>query len=158
MKKIMVFGIALALMAGGVFGWDVGGMDYLTIGTIQSYTNGTFYSTASNTNAFNATAYNGFGKLIVFVSGDEGTVANTNVDKVFIQSAPYSTGTWATVTDSSVTNYMPTLTTTATVSKVNVDLETLKNFVRIGVTTSSTGETNASHTVAAVLVCPAKND
>jgi hypothetical protein len=102
------------------------------------------------------TAYNGFGKLIVFVSGDQGTVANTNTDAIVVQHAPYATGTWSTVT--ALTASMPSLTTTATVTKVSVDLETLKNFVRIGVKSSSTGETNCAHTVGAVLVCTDRND
>lgn len=156
-----VLGIAAAAVAG-----DVGQKDYLVIAWPTTYTNGTFYSTGAGstatwapTNGFDLTAYNGVGKLVVFVSGDEGTVANTNTTtKVFLQQAASATGSYATVTDTAVTDYMPSLNTTAKVARLTVDLETLKNFVRIGVTQSSLGETNCQHTVGAVLVCPQKND
>ena len=167
MKKIAMVIVALLCGAMSVFAWDVGGKDYLVLAWPTTYTNGTFYSTGAGgtatcapaTNGFNLTAYNGIGKLLVFVSGDEGTVANTNTStKVFLQHAAYATGSYATVSDAVITNYMPTLNTTAKVARLTVDLETLKNFVRIGVQQSSLDETNCQHTVGAVLVCPAKND
>jgi hypothetical protein len=52
---------------------------------------------------------------------------------------------------------MPTLGTTAKVATVNIDLDALKNFVRIGVITSSMGETSAIHTVGAMIVSTDKN-
>lgn len=131
--------------------------DYLNIAWPKSYTNGTMYSSEGDTtNSFNLTAYNGLAKLIVFVSADQGTVANTNSDVVFLQHASAATGTYSTVTD--IAASMPTLSTTGKVVSISLDLETLKNWVRLGVKTSSMGETNASHTVGAVLVTVHKND
>lgn len=145
--------VCAAALAGGV--GDTTGYAYLNIAWPTTYSNGTAYSTGSTTNAFDATAYNGRVKLIVFVSGDQGTVANTNTDKVFLQEATYATGTWSTVT--SIASSMPTLGTTAKVATVNMDLDALKNFLRIGVITSSMGETSAIHTVGAVMVSTDKN-
>ena len=159
-QRLVGFALAFALPVLAMAG-DVGQKAYLNIAYPRQYTNGTFYSTGSNTNAFDLTAYNGIGKLIVFVSGNEGTALSTNLDHIVIQQADARTGSWATV--SALTADMPTLPLTAssatsTVTAITVDLETLKNFVRIGVTTSSLAETNAGHTVGAVLVCPQKND
>lgn len=158
MKKILG-AMAVAVMAASVVfgaGADTTGYDYINLAHPAQYTNGTTYSTGTTTNACDLTAYNGKAKLIVFVSGDEGTAASTNADRIVLQHAAYATGTWSTV--SALTSYMPTLGTTSKVATVNIDLETLKNFARIGVTTSSMGETNAAHTVGAVLVAPHKND
>lgn len=156
MKRAIQIAAVALMSAACVFAGDTGGKDYLVVAWPQSYTNGTFYSTtASTNNAFDLTAYNGFGKLIFFVSADEGTVANTNTsDTVFIQHAETKTGVWSTV--SAVVG--PALNTTSKVHTVSVDLETLKNWFRIGVTQHTLGETNCAHTVGAVLVCPQKND
>jgi len=159
MKRLVILVIGVALCAGVVLAQNPVKCDYLYIAWPTTYTNGTIYSTGSTTNAYNLTAYNGQAKLIVWVSGDEGLVANTNTStKVFLQHAPYNTGTWVTVTDAAVTDYMPTLNTTAKVATASIDLETLKNWVRIGVTQSSLGETNCQHTVGAMIVAPHKND
>jgi len=159
MKRLFTVAIGVALCACAVFAQNPVKSDYLNIAWPTTYTNGTFYSTGTTTNAYDLTAYNGQAKLLVWVSGDEGSVANTNTStKVFLQHAPYNTGTWATVTDAAVTNYMPTLTTTAKVAQASIDLETLKNWVRIGVTQSSLGETGCQHTVGAMIVAPHKSD
>lgn len=156
MKKILMIG-SVAMMASVAFGGSPIMHDYLNIAWPKSYTNGTMYSSEGDTtNSFNLTAYNGLAKLIVFVSADQGTVANTNSDVVFLQHASAATGTYSTVTD--IAASMPTLSTTGKVVSISVDLETLKNWVRLGVKTSSMGETNASHTVGAVLVTVHKND
>lgn len=164
MKKligIMVVGIVAALLSvGSVQAWDTGGKDYVTIATPLSYTNGTSYSTVANryagTNGFDLTAYNGRGKLIVFVSADQDTAGQsvTNTDAIFLQSATYATGTYATVTLTG----MPSLKATSQVAKVDIDLEAVKNFVRLGVISECAAGSNASHSVGAVLVCPSKND
>ncbi len=155
MKKRLATICASMLCACACMAWDVGGKDYVVVAWPTTYTNGTFYSLGA-TNGYDLTAYNGIGKLIVFVSGDEGTAASTNADKVFMQHSNLETGTYSTVT--TIADSMPTLGATAKVAKVTVDLETLKNWVRLGVTTHSLANTNASHTVGAVLVCPQKND
>jgi hypothetical protein len=155
MKKILI-GL-VAMTASVAFGGSPIMHDYLNIAWPKSYTNGTMYSSEGDTtNSFNLTAYNGLAKLIVFVSADQGTVANTNSDVVFLQHASAATGTYSTVTD--IAASMPTLSTTGKVVSISLDLETLKNWVRLGVKTSSMGETNASHTVGAVLVTVHKND
>ena len=156
MKKILTGLAVLAVLIGAACAGDVGQKAYLNIAWPTTYTNGTFYTGNTTTNGFDLTAYNGIGKLLVFVSGDQGTAASTNTDAIVLQHSALETGTYSTV--SALTAYMPSLTTTATVTAVTVDLETLKNWVRIGVTSVATGGTNCSHTVGAVLVCPQKND
>lgn len=157
MKKMIAGILAGAVMTVASFAGSPAGHDYLNIAWPKSYTNGTMYSSEGDTtNSFNLTAYNGQGKLIVFISPDEGTVSATNADVVFLQHADAATGTYATVT--SIAASMPTLAATGKVASVSVDLEALKNWVRLGVKTSSMGETNAAHTVSAVLVTTHKND
>lgn len=129
--------------------------DYLQLGFPKQYTNGTFYSAASSTNGYDLTAYNGFAKLIITASGDEGTVAATN-GTIVLQHSALETGTYTTVTELSA--YMPTLTTTGKCAVIDVDLEKLKNWCRIAITQSSLGQTNCAHTVGAVLVTPHRND
>jgi len=164
MKKLIgilvVWIIAGLLSIGRVQAWDTGGKDYVTVATPLSYTNGTSYSTVANryagTNGFDLTAYNGFGKLIVFVSANQSTDGQsvTNTDAIFLEHATYATGTYAEVSLPG----MPSLQATSQVAKVDVDLETLKNFVRLGVKSYCAVGSNASHSVGAVLVCPSKND
>ena len=157
MKKMIAGILAGAVMTVASFAGSPIMHDYLNIAWPKSYTNGTMYSSEGDiTNSFDLTSYNGLAKLIVFVSPDEGTVANTNADVVFLQHANAATGTYSTVT--SIASSMPSLSTTGKVVAVSVDLETLKNWVRLGVKTSSMGETNAAHTVSAVLVTNHKND
>lgn len=157
MKKILIGAAALAMIASTAMAGSPIMHDYLNIAWPKSYTNGTMYSSEGDTtNSFNLTSYNGLAKLLVFVSPDEGTVANTNADVVFLQHASAATGTYSTVT--ALATSMPSLSTTGKVVAISVDLETLKNWVRLGVKTSSMGETNAAHTVSAVLVTTHKND
>lgn len=154
MKRLIGFLVIIGFACGG-YAQDTTQHDYLHIAWPAPYTNGTAYSTGSNTNAYDLTAYNGKAKLIITVSADEGTAAATS-GVVFVQQADAKTGTWSTVT--ALSAYMPTLNATAKVATINVDLETLKNWVRIGVTQSSLAETNCQHTVGAMLVAPHKDD
>jgi len=159
MKKsiVMVLAALVATSATFALAGSPAGHDYLNIAWPKSYTNGTMYSSAGDTtNSYNLTAYNGLAKLIVFVSPDEGTYASTNADVVFLQHAAAATGTYSTVTD--IAASMPSLGATGKVAVLTVDLETLKNWVRLGVKTSGVNESNSAHTVSAVLVTTHKND
>jgi hypothetical protein len=154
--KVKLMAVALLVSVAGVASAQMPAKsDYLQLGFPKQYTNGTFYSAASSTNGYNLTAYNGFAKLIVTVSGDEGTAASTN-GTIVLQHSALETGTYTTVT--ALSAYMPTLTTTGKCAVIDVDLETLKNWCRLAVYQSSLGETNCAHTVGAVLVTPHKND
>jgi hypothetical protein len=153
--KLIAVAMAVVAFAGVASAQMPAKCDYLQLAYPKKYTNGTLYSAASSTNGYNLTAYNGFAKLIVTVSGDEGTVASTN-GTIVLQHSALETGTYSTVT--ALSSYMPTLTTTGKCAVVDVDLETLKNWCRVAVTQSSMGETNCAHTVGAVLVVPHKND
>jgi len=148
MKKLAT--IIAVLAAASAFAWDTGGKDYVVI-PAKSYTNGTQYS-----DAIDLTAYNGNGKLIIFVSGDEGAVSATNADKIVVQHSNIATSGFTTV--SALTSSMPGLASTATVTKISVDLETLKNFVRFAATSVGNGGSNCAHEVAGLLVVPAKSD
>jgi len=152
--KFMVLAMAVAV-AGVASAQMPTKSDYLQLGFPKQYTNGTFYSAGSSTNGYNLTAYNGFAKLIVTVSGNEGTVASTN-GTIVLQHSALETGTYTTVT--ALSAYMPTLNTTGKCTVVDVDLETLKNWCRLAVNQSSMGGTNCAHTVGAVLVTPHRND
>jgi hypothetical protein len=153
--KLIAVAMAVVAFAGVASAQMPQKSDYLQLAYPKKYTNGTFYSAATSTNGYDLTAYNGFAKLVVTVSGDEGTVASTN-GTIVLQHSALETGTYSTVT--ALSSYMPTLGTTGKCTVVDVDLETLKNWCRIAVQQSSLGETNCAHTVGAVLVTPHKND
>jgi hypothetical protein len=153
--KLMAVAMAVVAFAGVASAQMPQKSDYLQLAYPKKYTNGTFYSAATSTNGYDLTAYNGFAKLIVTVSGDEGTAASTN-GTIVLQHSALETGPYSNVT--ALSSYMPTLTTTAKCAVVDVDLETLKNWCRISVYQSSVGESPCAHTVGAVLVTPHKND
>jgi hypothetical protein len=155
MKRISILATAVVILAGTCFAQNPQKSDYLQLAWPVQYTNGTAYSPASGTNGYDLTAYNGFAKLIVTVSGDEGIVTSTN-GTVAIQHSTLSTGTYTRVED--VSSNMPSLTTTGKCVVIDVNLEKLKNWARIEVYQSSLGETGCAHTVGAVLVVPHKSD
>ena len=149
----MVAGAVSVLAAGA---GDTTGYAYLNVAWPATYTNGTFYSTSAtgnSTNGFDRLAYSGKAKLILAVSGDVGTAANTNTALMTLQDSDLAGNGFTNV--SSVT--LCTLAATAKVYTVNMDLEKMKRYLRIGVTQTATDNTNCAHMVGAVMVVTDKN-
>jgi len=155
-SKIMAAAMAVLLAASvGAYASsdaDTTGLDYLVLMNKQ-VTNNTMYSGTLATNGYDLTAYNGKAKLLVVYSGDKGETAVTS-GVVVVQHANAHTGTWATVSAVSIAN----MVATGKVQAINVDLETLKNFVRVKTDLLCGGDSNCAQQVQAILVAPHKND
>lgn len=159
-KMIATAAGAVLTAASGVLAMGIGdttGFEYINIAWPAVYTNGVHYSTAAtgnHTNGFDRLGYSGKAKLILFVSGDTGTAANTNTIPIVLQD---STATMAAGFTNVAGVTLVAVSSTSKVYTANVDLDTMKKYLRIGVTQSSLDNTNCSHTVGAVLCVTPKN-
>ncbi len=160
MKKVAAIVGAIVCTVASVFAVSVGdttGYEYLNLAWPATYTNGIHYSTSATgnpTNGYDLLGYSGKAKLVLYVSGDIGTAANTNTITIKLQDSSATMANGFTNV-SSVTLCAPA--STAKVYTANVDLDALKQYLRLSVTQSSLGNTNCAHSVGAVLVVTPKN-